>query len=190
MNKNLKRMIRTTILIMGFTFITSISVDAQAKLFEGYDNLPWGTSVEIFKQKNPTATEETQSSDDSENQRLFYKETDSITRVYRFYDNKLYWGRTVYVDPDETTQAAILSKVIDTYGNFKNTNKWSEGNNEHIILSNDVSRLFSITIESIEKYNSYGRMDNLLLFITYENTEIADEVRYFAKKQKEKNIEL
>ena len=84
---------------------------SQSKKFEGYDNMPWGTTLEEFKKQNPSAYDETKADNIIRNEKLYYKDGNSVTRVYRFFDNKLCWGRTVYEDPSEATCDAIIEKL-------------------------------------------------------------------------------
>ncbi len=43
----MKKFILSTFLLIIF----SVSCFSQSKIFEGYDNMPWGTTLEEFKEK-------------------------------------------------------------------------------------------------------------------------------------------
>lgn len=172
------------------TLLFSLSFLNAEVLFEGYDGFKWDTTVTEFQKKYPSASEITDSEDKARNERAFKRETDTITRVYRFYNNKLYWGRTIYEDPDYDTEEAIMEKIVDTYGRFDKSNEWTEDGNEYFSLWSVLTPTFSIEVTEVKYYNSYGRITGLNLFITYENEETNDEMWQYSKQQKKKNIEL
>ena len=47
---------------------------SQSKKFEGYDNMAWGTTLEEFKNKNPSAYDQTSEDNRTRNEKLFYKD--------------------------------------------------------------------------------------------------------------------
>ena len=57
---------------------------SQSKKFEGYDNMPWGTTLEEFKKQNPSAYDKTKADNVIRNEKLYYKDGNSVIRVYRF----------------------------------------------------------------------------------------------------------
>ncbi|WP_295798455.1 hypothetical protein, partial [uncultured Treponema sp.] len=46
------------------------AVFAQSKKFEGYDKLPWGTTLEEFKKQNPSAYDQTNEENRTRNEKL------------------------------------------------------------------------------------------------------------------------
>lgn len=46
---------------------------SQSKKFEGYDNMPWGTTLEEFKNKNPSAYDKTKADNIIRNEKFCYK---------------------------------------------------------------------------------------------------------------------
>lgn len=123
-------------------------------------------------------------------ERTFQRSTDSVIKVYRFFNDKLYWGRTVYEDPELETEEAIVEKIIEIYGKFDYSNKWTQDNKEYISLWSNISPTFSIEVAEIKYFNAYGRAIGINMFIKYENTKTQKEVDEYFKEKKKKNIEL
>ena len=163
---------------------------SQSKKFEGYDNMPWGTTLEEFKNKNPSAYDKTKADNIIRNEKLYYKDGNSVTRVYRFFDNKLCWGRTVYEDPSEATCDAIIEKLKEEYGPLYDFNEGKDKDNEYFILSWYPSTNLTVMFELQQIYNAYGRVSSTLLFITYQNDKIMADIKNYEKQQKKKNLEL
>ena len=157
---------------------------------EGFDGFSWNTTISEFLNKYPSSKETTGKNEEERNERTFQRSTDSVIRVYRFFDNKLYWGRTVYEDPNYETEEAVLEKLIETYGQFYDSNKWTENNKEYFSIWKDISPTLSIELTEIKYFNSYGRSTGKHLFITYENEQIGKNADEYYKNQKKKNIEL
>ncbi len=171
-------------------FFLSVSLLFAQTTFEGFDGFPWNTNVSEFLKKYPSAKETTGTNQIERNERTFQRNTDSVIRVYRFFDNKLYWGRTVYEDPALETEKAIVEKLIEIYGKFDDSNEWTENNEEYFALWHDISSTFSIEVTEIKYFNTYGRSTGKDVFITYENTKIRKEADDYFKENKKKNIEL
>lgn len=93
--------------------------------FKEFDSFSWNTTVSEFLKKYPSAKETT---DTDEKERTFQRSTDSVIKVYRFFNDKLYWGRTVYEDPELETEEAIIEKIIEIYGKFDDSNEWTQDN--------------------------------------------------------------
>lgn len=140
--------------------------------------------------KYPSSSEITDSDDKLRNERTFMRETETVIRVYRFYNNKLYWGRTIYEAPDYDTVEAVLEKLVDKYGRFDDSKEWSEDGNEYFSLWSVITPTFLIEFTEVKYYNSYGRITSLDLFITYENEQTSKEMSEYSKQQKKKTIEL
>ena len=87
----------------------------EDKVFEGYDGLPWGTTVEAFKEKYHSAIDITDEKDKLTKENVFMRNDEAVVRIYRFYNNSLYWGRTQYNDVDKATANAVLSKLRKKY---------------------------------------------------------------------------
>ena len=171
-------------------FFLSISFLFAQTPFEGFDGFPWNTNVSEFLKKYPSAKETTDTDEIERNERTFQRSTNSVIRVYKFFDNKLYWGRTVYEDPELETEKAIFEKLIEIYGKFDDSNEWTENNKEYFSLWSNISSTFSIEVTEIKYFNTYGRATGINMFITYENTKIREEADEYFKEKKKKNIEL
>lgn len=152
--------------------------------------MPWGTNLEEFKNKNPSAYDQTDEENRIRNEKLFYKDGNSVTRVYRFFDNKLCWGRTVYKNPSEATLMAIVEKLKDEYGTLYDFNKGKDKNCDYFVLTWYVSSNLTVMLEAKDMYNSYGRISSTLLFITYQNDKTMFEIENYEKQQRMKDLEL
>ena len=120
----------------------------------------------------------------------FFKEGKSVTRVYRFFDNKLYWGRTAYVNPSESTILAIIETLKEKYGTTDYYNKGSDKDCDYVVCSWYISLSSTVLLEIKDLYNSYGRISSNLVFITYLNELTEIEVEKYEKEQKKQNLEL
>ena len=163
---------------------------SQSKKFEGYDNMAWGTTLEEFKSNNPSAYDQTSEDNRTRNEKLFFKDGNSVTRVYRFFNNKLCWGRTVYMNPSEATLMAILEKLKDEYGTLYDFNEGNDKDCHYYVLTWYVSSNLTVMLEAKDMYNSYGRISSTLLFITYQNDKTMFEIKDYEKQQRMKNLEL
>ena len=170
--------------------LLSVCLTYAQNNFEGFDGFPWNTTVSEFLKKFPEAKDSTDSDDKERNERVFQRSSSTVIRVYRFYGDKLYWGRTVYQDPDLETEKAILEKIVDTYGKFDDSNTWTEDGNEYLSVWKTISPTFDIEFTEVKYYNSYGRVTGLNVFITYENAKTRKEADEYYKNSKKKNIEL
>ena len=171
-------------------FVLSEICFSQSKKFEGYDNMPWGTTLEEFKKQNPSAYDKTKADNIIRNEKLYYKDGNSVTRVYRFFDNKLCWGRTVYEAPSDATYDAIIEKLKEEYGPLYDFNEGKDKDSEYFILTWYPSTNLTVMFELQQIYNAYGRASSTLLFITYQNDKIMADIKNYEKQQKKKNLEL
>lgn len=175
--------------IVSLLFVIG-TVFAQSKKFEGYDKLSWGTTLEEFKQQNPSAYDQTNEKNRTRNEKLFYKDGNSVTRVYRFFDNKLCWGRTVYINPSEATVMAVVEKLKDEYGTLYNFNEGKDKDCDYYVLTWYVSSNLTVMLEAKDMYNSYDRISSSLLFITYQNDKTMVKIEDYEKQQRKKDLEL
>lgn len=179
--------------IIGLIFILCLSTEicfSETRKLEGYDGLTWGTTLEEFKKLNPDAFEQSSEEDNIRNERLFFKEGKTVTRIYRFFDNKLYWGRTAYTNPSEATFMAIFENLREEYGSFYDFNKGSEKDYDYSVLSWYVSSNLTVMLETRDFYNTYGRIIGSYAFITYQNYKTRIEIENYEKEQRKKNLEL
>lgn len=173
-----------------FAFVLLFNIAAQEKSFEGYDKLNWGTTLESFLKSNPSAIDETEKDDELTNEKVYSIETSTVTRFYRFFDKKLYWGRTVYVDPDNATTDAIVEKMQSIYGKNSDYVEDSDEDCDYQIASWYISPKMTVELEFDYYYDDYGDEESMLVFITYYNEETLGAVYNYEKQQKIKSIEL
>lgn len=163
-----------------FSLVISYTISAQSEIFEGYNGIPWGTTINEFFITVPLYKEITTESDKLYNERIFKQETNSITRLYKFFDGKLYWGRTAYLNPDNNTTEAEIAKMVDTYGKFYSRTEWIEENKKTVALGKTISPSFSLLLQIIEIYDDYNLVLGEALYITYINDIIFNEAKNFA----------
>ncbi len=108
------------VIVLSFVVCICFALDDDV---EGYDNMPWGTTVEEFKEKFPMAKEVTDKDDNLSKQNVYERKDDLVIRYYRFFNNALYWGRTVYTDIDKSMAKAIVTKVRQKYTFLANSGR-------------------------------------------------------------------
>uniref|UniRef100_A0A7C3E1C0 Uncharacterized protein n=1 Tax=Gracilinema caldarium TaxID=215591 RepID=A0A7C3E1C0_9SPIR len=163
---------------------------SQNKILEGYAGIPWGSSIEQVKEKLTNLQEDKANDQIKNREKIYSQENEMFTRVLRFYDGKLYWGRTVYINPDNSTTLSIIQKIKDTYGTFDNSGKGSEPKYEYTWATKYYSKRLYVEMVINTYYNEYGRVSENSIFITYYDPVIQEQVQNELIKQKGNEIEL
>jgi hypothetical protein len=163
---------------------------SQNKILEGYAGIPWGSSIEQAKEKLNYLQEENSDDQIKNREKVYVQDNETFTRVLRFYDGKLYWGRTVYINPDNNTTLAVLQKIKDTYGAFDNSGKGSETKKEYIWFNKYYSKRLYVEVLIYTYYNEFGKINGNSMFITYYDPVIHEQMQNELIKQKGNEIEL
>lgn len=163
---------------------------AQDITLEGYAGIPWGSSISQTKEKLINLVELTSDEDIKTQETLFQQNNSTNVRVLRFFKNKLYWGRTIYTDPDTTTVTAILEKLKEIYGSFDDSGKGSKPGSDYNWISKVYSKNLDIEVTINTYYDDFGRINSTTMFITYSNPVMFNEVQNLTNEQKKKEIEL
>ena len=116
---------KKTFFLIILLFAVSSSF-AQEDLFEGYADFKWGATVSEVKAKFPSMSDETTAEDRKAEESLYVYEAGNFTRVFRFYKDKLYWGRTIYDEPEDATVSAIVRKLSSSYGHYDDTDEYTQ----------------------------------------------------------------
>lgn len=91
---------------------------------EGYDYFVWGTTIEDFLIVYPKAKKDMENSEAESEYTLYrFDEDYSTYRLYFFFKNQLYMGKTVYQNPDNDKLELIINKLKTTYGSTKDTDE-------------------------------------------------------------------
>lgn len=175
------------LMFMAFVLISSVLF---AQVIEGYGGLPWGTSIIAAKEKFLNLIDYTDDQDKLTNQKVFDQKNASNTKILRFFNNKLYWARTAYENVDTATLQALIEKLTETYGNFDNSGKGTDSGNEYLWSSKKYSKELEIELRVIFLYDTFGRNTSNMVFITYENPTIRDELYQYEKNVKKNDLEL
>ena len=180
-------MCKTHCLFMVCILISS-SLFAQAA--EGYGGVLWGSSINDAKKIFQDLVESTEEQDRLSNQKVFTQKTNVNVKILRFFNNKLFWGRTVYKDIDTPTLQALMEKLTETYGLFDDSGKGTESGNDYFWSSRNYSNELEIEFRVVLLYDSYGRNISNMVLITYENPTIRNELDKYDIETKKKNLEL
>lgn len=163
---------------------------AQSKHFEGYDGLAWGSSIQELKDKYPEVIETTDAEDRKYNKRFFKTTSDEYYRLFFYYNEKLYIGRTIYENVDEAFIISLVTKVVEKYGFITDRGETEKSDRLHHWFEISLTKNFSVTVETYDFLDSFGRVFSNMIFITYANDVIKNIVREDEIEQKKKDIEL
>lgn len=178
------------IYVMIFLFCAATCF-GQSSNSDGYDGFSWGATVEQVKAKYPDLINQTKNEDKMKNEAVYYysKSSDFI-RIFRFFDGKLYFGRTAYVDVDSATVNAVATKVKDLYGYSDYSNESSEATYTSTNFYWYVSSNLTVMLELRSNYNQFGRYTSSTILLTNVNPVTVSEVEEYSFNNKLGNIEL
>ena len=138
----MKRLIFVSIIML----LLSNVVIAKEDHFEGYDGLAWGSSVQDLKDKYPEVVETTDKEDRKYNQRYFVITSGNYDRVFFYFDDKFYTGRTVYKNVDETFTLALMTKVVEEYGKFTDFGESEKSDSDYYWFEIIITKNFSLIV--------------------------------------------
>ena len=171
---------------------------------EGFDSMPWGTSIEFFLWLKPEANER-----ESEGSVANYGiETEQNTKIYKFHEGKLVGGVTVYKNIDDQTADDINHRLLELYGKASDAKDLGGHKIENVLGTHisyqDVHAIaiwnksatfkiqLDVTAKQLDDY--YGVMDKAMFnqplryTITYSNEKKMAAIRASDEKKK-KNAE-
>lgn len=171
---------------------------------EGFDSMPWGTSIEFFLWLKPEANER-----ESEGSVANYGiETEQNTKIYKFHEGKLVGGVTVYENIDDQTADDINHRLLELYGKASDAKDLGGHKIENVLGTHisyqDVHAIaiwnksatfkiqLDVTAKQLDDY--YGVMDKAMFnqplryTITYSNEKKMAAIRASDEKKK-KNAE-
>jgi hypothetical protein len=181
----MKRLIFVSIIIL----LLSNVLFAQSKHFEGYDGLAWGSSVQDLKKKYPDIEETTDDEDRLYNQSFFKVGFDDYYRVFSFFNNKLYEGRTVYENIDELFLLALDRRLKDEYGSISG-DVYDKYQNDYYFYDIGISKTLYIKVEVFWYFDKFGKISSSLVSIESCDPGVSNHVREYIIEQKKKDIEL
>ncbi|HHX56552.1 MAG TPA: hypothetical protein GX710_00885, partial [Clostridiales bacterium] len=150
----------------------------------------WGSSIKDLEKKYPDIEETTDNEDRQYNHRVFQVSLGNYFRVFFYFDDKLYTGRTVYKNVDETFTLALMTKVVEEYGKFTDFGESEKSDSDYYWFEISITKNFSVMIEAYEYVDNLGRITSNMVFITYSDDVVWNKVRAYEIEQKKKVIEL
>lgn len=125
---------------------------------EGYDKMPWGTTVSEFLILYPKAEH---GNEGCLEQYARYGSSDNVILCYSFYKNELVSGITLYKNlKEETSIEDINSRMVELYGNPTDTKNTSEHKvrnvtDAEIALANEALRMANLPYRASRKQVNY-----------------------------------
>ena len=176
------------IIIVVLILLSNVLI-AQSNHFEGYDGLAWGSSVQDLKKKYPDIEETIDDEDRLYNQSFFKVGFDDYYRVFSFFNNKLYEGRTVYENIDELFLLALERKLQEKYGSISGDvdDKYKS---DYYFYEISISKTFFIGVQVFWYFDKFGKISSSLVSIKSCDPSVSNHVREYIIEQKKKDIEL
>lgn len=179
------------ILNILFLFIVTTTLAlAQNQIFEGYAGLSWGSTIEEAMNKYEDLSEMTHLIDAFGTERVFAQNNITTARMFRFYDDQLYWGRTIYINPTSTTRDAIALKLVEDYGYFPETGEGSQENSSFFWAATQVSPSLYVEIVIYEDYSTSGRITGTRIHVTFINSLVSDMITILKVTNEKDRIEF
>ena len=153
------------------------------KFIDGYEDLAWGSSVEKVKNKYPNLSHEVDAGCQT-GEECWMAESASVTRVFRFYNKKLFWVKVIYDDMTQTQFNALAEKLMSKYGKLyfdidkSDTVKFGY----QWLASSDLL----VTLSVNNKINGFGANIGEWVFVEYYSRLIGKEMQTAERE----NIEL
>lgn len=156
---------------------------AQDKKYtDGYGDLPWGSSVEQVQNKYPAMKKAT-TDDLQSGETLYAVEGDDTWRFFRFYKDRLYLVKVVYIITKDNSglvkTEALMDKLVSIYG--KPDGKHPDGSTWFLFewkLSTDMS--VSLTVDTEDKF----------VRVQYDSPSIYEEMMKAARKSAVNDLDL
>lgn len=170
-----------------FILLCSLALYAQSngskKFIDGYEDLQWGSSVEKVKNKYSNLSREWDAACQS-GEECWTAVSDSVTRVFRFYNKKLYFVRVIYDDMTQQQFNALSEKLIDKYGKvyFEMEKDEKVKFGYQWLASSDLF----VTLSVNNKINGFGAKMGEWIFVEYYSRSILNEMQ----SAEAENIEL
>jgi len=173
----MKKIIIVFMLSLVFVFFAY----SQEKPFEGYNGYIWGTAVETVKKDFPAAIVlPNEEYDGSSKQTCLLLEDPPVGRAYRFFDNKLYSGLTLYTKPNNNTVDAIINKLVGLYGPPHSTSQ------DNKIIYWKITPLLVVSLEF-----DFGKSEYIqFIRIVYSNPVLEAQCKNYAVQEKTNNLKM
>ena len=159
----------TCIFLIIFAITLYSQETKERKYIDGYEDLEWGVSIDKVKSKYPDITK-SWDADCMPNEECYSADTGKVSRVFRFYNNKLYWVRVIYEDFGQTQFDALSDKLIKKYGSLY----YSIDSDDKVkfgyqwLLFTDLV----VTLSVNNKINGFGAKLGEWVFVTYYSRSI------------------
>lgn len=162
-------------LLLLFLSSVAFSQSSDKNYIDGYEDLPWGLSVSSVQEKYPQI-HESNMAETQKGESLYLMKSGTVTRAFRFYDDKLYWVRVIYDDMSQTQFNALTEKLIAKYGSLflpVDSTESIEFGYEWLFLLSDMN--LSLTVNSDR--NGFGAKIGQYVVVTYSSSSIETEMK-------------
>lgn len=172
---------RYCILFIFLLFASFSSFAQDSTLIDGYNDLPWGATVEEVRKKYPNLR--VNPSAKVEKDEMFYESvSSSIERYFRFYKGKLYWVRCFY-DSDTLSQAQfdkLESTLFEKY-TFMGVKELDKEDDDDLDFGYEWYLCPSypdsnVTLEVKRSTNAFGKKQGQYVLVTYSSYSISKEM--------------
>lgn len=182
----MKRFIYISIIML---LLSNILI-AQSNYFEGYDGLAWGSSIQELKEKYPDVIEITEEEEKANKQRNFEYNAGKFSRMFHFFDNELYLGRTYYADVNNDFTYTLVEKVVEEYGFITDKGEVKKPGFNSYWFKIAVTEEFSVVIELNELVDNYGRITSNGIIVNFLDVERHLRMQEYIRSIMKKDIEL
>lgn len=113
----MKKILLPILFLIFANFLFAQEAKQKLNYTDGYEDLVWGTTIEKASDKYPSLQKE-YSAECMSGEECYSVYTGTVERIFRFYNNKLYWVRVVYDGISQTQFDALCDKLIEKYGSL------------------------------------------------------------------------
>lgn len=165
---------RKIFLVVGFLFAFVVAGYSETEIFEGYDGMKWGTTVEEFLEKYPNAVDVTDEESLNVGEKMFGVGNPKFypNELYCFFDNKFFAVEIDYGPISEIIKRdAIFEKFSETYGNVHHV----EEKKVEAWWSQSSESFYADLTHEYKEDNMSIRIMNPIIFNMYRRLLIGNE---------------
>ena len=162
------------LLLCLMPFFIFAQESSERKYIDGYEDLEWGTTIEKVRSKYSTLSKEWDA-DCISGEECYSATSGSVQRIFRFYNNKLYWVRVVYDNITQSQFDALTDKLISKYGSLYfdiDTDEETKFGYEWLLFTDLV-----VTLSVNNKINGFGAKLGEWVGVTYYSKSIMKEMQ-------------
>jgi len=166
-------------------FIVCAGAIAQEKPFYGYENLPWGTSVQAFLRQHPKAEDRTTKEQRAVNKTCFFVGVyagNIACQNFNFFRDKLYEVIVWYdFHAKEDAQKALIDRLIERYGKARDSDRRrrNDGRQDMAIMDTNMYWIVNERLEVEFKSAVWYDLSRVLPGGRYLCNQVTGSVRYW-----------